>query len=491
MTHGGDSHGAMDISVVVPVYRNADSLRELHGRLRRVMESKGFRYEMIFVDDGCPDGSPAVLEEMASADPGVAVLSLGRNLGQHRAVLAGLRRARGNAIAVMDADLQDPPEAIPALLEKLGEGFAGVFAGRRGRYESPLRLLTSFLFKGLLHLLCGVPRDAGMYVVMSREMAARLLSIDARRPFVIAMIGCAGLPVASIPVERSVRRSGTSAYSSWKRFKTGCLAVRWVLSRKRDDLRNRGKRMGRRMDRDALAEHNRRQRLYYEGQARANMVPRVSRYLERHVDEMLRFADIGPGDRVLEVGCGMGRYTHILARRGTRVEGLDLNGALLDRLREFHGGRYEILLHCADIADPPKKLEGRFDAVIGFFTLHHLHDMDLCFEAMARLLKPGGRLAFLEPNPYNLLYYVQILLTPRMTWEGDGGIVRMRRKTIFDTMRRASLSRVRMERFGFLPPFLADRRWGAAMEARLERVPVWRAVLPFQLFGGERFDDVQ
>ncbi len=99
---------------------------------------------------------------------------------------------------------------------------------------------------------------------------------------------------------------------------------------------------------------------------------------------------------------------------------------------------------------------------------------------------PGGRVVFLEPNPYNLLYYVQILFTPGMTWEGDGGIVRMRRRLIFRAMERAGFTRCAMTRFGFFPPFLTNRPWGARLEAWLERVPVWRPALPFQLFRGER-----
>lgn len=221
-----------EISIVVPVYRNAETLDELYRRLRHVLEDRRLSYEILFVDDACPGGSLAVLEELARRDPQVAVLALERNVGQHRAVLAGLAHARGKWVAVMDGDLQDPPEAIPALLARGQAGFAAVFAGRRGRYESPFRLLTSRLFKGLLYLLCGVPADAGLFVVMNRQMVERLLAFGARQPFVVAMIGCSGLPLTSIPVARAQRPSGSSTYSFWGRSKTGFLAIAWVLSRK-------------------------------------------------------------------------------------------------------------------------------------------------------------------------------------------------------------------------------------------------------------------
>ena len=235
-----------------------------------------------------------------------------------------------------------------------------------------------------------------------------------------------------------------------------------------------------------LHRHNLIQRHYYENSEKPHMVPRETRYLRRHVDKLLRFAGIFPGERVLEVGCGMGRYSLLLAQKGLLVEGLDLSPVLLEQLRLFDGGRYNIPLHCADIVDHSPDLDGQFDAVVGFFVLHHLHNLPLCFEAITRLLKPGGRVVFLEPNPYNLLYYVQILVTPGMTWQGDKGITRMRPVPIFGAMQSAGLDRLDMIRFGFLPPFWVNRSWGARLESILERVSIWRTFLPFQLFRGER-----
>lgn len=237
--------------------------------------------------------------------------------------------------------------------------------------------------------------------------------------------------------------------------------------------------------RQELHRHNLIQRHYYEHSEKPHMVPQETRYLRRHADELLLFAGILPGQRVLEVGCGMGRYTLLLAQKGILVEGLDLSPVLLEQMRLFNGGRYNVPLHCADIADHPPELDGLFDAVAGFFVLHHLHNLPLCFKALIRLLKPGGRVVFLEPNPYNLLYYAQILVTPGMTWQGDRGITRMRPATVFRAMQNAGLGRLEMTRFGFFPPFLVNRPWGARLESILERVAVWHSILPFQLFRGE------
>lgn len=232
--------------------------------------------------------------------------------------------------------------------------------------------------------------------------------------------------------------------------------------------------------------HNRAQVEYFEHAGKESMKPVASRYVERQIDELARFAELGEGERVLDVGCGMGRYTLPLAERGLKVEALDLSQALLDQLSAFNGGRYEIPLHCMDVLSAPATLEDRFDAVVGFFTLHHLHDLRASFVAMSRLVRPGGRIVFLEPNPLNVLYYLQIVFAPGMTWAGDKGILNMRRKTIFEAMRSAGLWDLATARFGFFPPFLANNRSGATLERVLERFPPWRPLLPFQLFRGDR-----
>ncbi len=231
--------------------------------------------------------------------------------------------------------------------------------------------------------------------------------------------------------------------------------------------------------------HNRAQIEYFERAGKWAMQPTVSRYVERQVDELVRFADLTEGERVLDVGCGMGRYTFPLAERGLRVEGLDLSQTLLDRLDAYNAGRYDIMLHRADIIDLPGALDGHFDAVVGFFTLHHLHDLGASFAAMTRLVKPGGRIAFLEPNPLNVLYYIQMVVAPGMSWQGDKGILNMRPQTVFAAMADAGLSSLALNRFGLFPPFAANRARGARIERLLERVPLWRSLLAFQLFRGD------
>lgn len=221
------------VSVVVPVYCNAGTLADLHRRLAQTLATLG-EWEVIFVDDASPDSSRQVLLQLARSDPHVAVLATDCNGGQHRAVMLGLRYARAGWVVTMDADLQDPPEAIPSLLAALSlSGAAAVFAGRRGRYEAPGRLFTSRIFKTLLHWLTGLPADAGMFVAMDRAVVDRLLAMHVSDPFVVAMIGCAGLPTRSIPVERAPRALGASAYSTPMRLSTGGRALLLAVRLKR------------------------------------------------------------------------------------------------------------------------------------------------------------------------------------------------------------------------------------------------------------------
>lgn len=240
------------------------------------------------------------------------------------------------------------------------------------------------------------------------------------------------------------------------------------------------------VDPERVGEHNRSQRQYFERAAHRTLRPTGSPYLRRHVDVMMDFAGIGPGDRVLEVGCGLGRYTMLLAERGVAVEGLDLSPQLLAQLQDHNAGRFTIPVHAHDIVDCPPEMYGTFDAVVGFFVLHHVHGLDACLATLARLVRPGGQVAFLEPNPANPLYYVQIGLTPEMSWKGERGMLKMRTRDMYPAMTRAGLDDLRFRRFGLFPPFVTNRRLGARVETALERVPLGSPPRPFHLFGGRR-----
>lgn len=238
-------------------------------------------------------------------------------------------------------------------------------------------------------------------------------------------------------------------------------------------------------NRAGLEAHNRAQIEYFERAGKHAMQPAATPYVQRQVDRLSTFAGLSPGERVLDVGCGMGRYTFALADRGVEVEGVDLSESLLERFRAYDAGRYGISLHLGDVLEMPEALKGSFDAVVGFFTLHHLHDLARSFAAMRALARPGGRIVFLEPNPSNALYYIQMVVVPGMSWSGDKGILNMRPRTTSRAMRDAGLENISLQRFGFFPPFIANRRWGGRAEAKLEQMKIFEPFLPFQLFRGD------
>ena len=211
------------------------------------------------------------------------------------------------------------------------------------------------------------------------------------------------------------------------------------------------------------------------------MRPTGSPYVQRQLDQLSAVAGLEPEQTILEIGCGQGRYTLPLVDRGFRVTGLDLSPVLLERLRTAAGPR-EIDLIAADIAYPPPELERRFDRVLGLFALHHMHDLDLVFRGVARTLKPGGLVALLEPVPQNPLYYLQIAFTPRMTWRGERGLLKMRSRGVHAALRRQGFVDCRTESFGLFPPAIVNHRLGLRLEDALQHSRFARAAHAFQIF---------
>lgn len=212
--------------MVAPVYRNRGTLAELVERLHTTLDEDGISHQIVLVDDACPEGSGELLDRLAAGDDRLEVIHHPRNLGQHRAVLTGLSAARAEWVVVMDADLQDRPETLPELLQTARGSGEIVFAGRRGRYESWGRLATSFVYRLLLPLVARVPRDAGMFFAAPRGAVAELLAMEVSSPFVVTMLGSTGRRSRSVPVERSRRPNGESAYSGALRLRSALSAFR-------------------------------------------------------------------------------------------------------------------------------------------------------------------------------------------------------------------------------------------------------------------------
>ncbi|HET9018187.1 MAG TPA: glycosyltransferase family 2 protein [Acetobacteraceae bacterium] len=206
-------------SVIVPVYNEADGLAAFHARLSRVMNALGESWEVVYVNDGSRDASLAVLETLRADDPVCAVVNLSRNFGKEIAMTAGLNYARGSAVVIIDADLQDPPEVIPDLVAAWRAGWDMVYAQRRMRAgETWLKRATADAFYRLMARIGGVPvpRDTGDFRLMSRRVVDALLQLREHHRFMKGLFAWVGFPSVAVPYDRAPRLAGRTSFNYWK-----------------------------------------------------------------------------------------------------------------------------------------------------------------------------------------------------------------------------------------------------------------------------------
>jgi polyisoprenyl-phosphate glycosyltransferase len=206
---------AVHYSIVIPVYNEAEVLPTLYDRLTRVMNGLGEPYEIIFVNDGSADESPLLLQDLQAKDECVKFLSLSRNFGHQIAITAGLDHSGGQAVVVMDADLQDPPEVIPRLIEQWRKGYDIVFAVRQKRRgEGLLKRATAALFYRILQHLTAteIPLDAGDFRLMSRRAVEALNDIRERNRFIRGLAGWVGFRQTSVSFVRDIRHAGRTKF---------------------------------------------------------------------------------------------------------------------------------------------------------------------------------------------------------------------------------------------------------------------------------------
>jgi glycosyltransferase involved in cell wall biosynthesis len=204
-----------ELTVVVPVYNEAAVLPELHRRLTAALGGCVAGHEILYVDDGSRDASPAILLAAAGADPRVRVIRFSRNFGHQAAVTAGIEHARGRAIVVIDADLQDPPEVIPELLAEWRAGFDVVSAVRAVREgESRVRLALIKLFYRLLRLISVTDQtpDVGDFRLLDRRVADALNRLPERNRYVRGLIRWLGFRHAEVQYRRAARFAGETKY---------------------------------------------------------------------------------------------------------------------------------------------------------------------------------------------------------------------------------------------------------------------------------------
>jgi glycosyltransferase involved in cell wall biosynthesis len=204
------------VSVVIPVCNEQANLPELRARLTAALGDHEF--ECIVVDDGSTDATAAMVRDMAREDPRFKLVSLSRNFGHQAAIFAGLTFARGACVAVMDGDLQDPPELIPEMMRVWRKGAEVVYGLRTARNEGWFTRATAAVFYRIQKSLtkASMPLDAGDFAVIDRRVVDVIVAIAERHPYVRGLRSWVGFRQVAFPYERDRRRTGAGKYTVWK-----------------------------------------------------------------------------------------------------------------------------------------------------------------------------------------------------------------------------------------------------------------------------------
>ncbi len=224
-------------SLIVPVYNEEKTLPELYWRIKGVIEQLDGQTELILVNDGSRDRSLQLMRDLHQKDPRICYLSLARNFGHQIAVTAGLNFARGQLIVILDADLQDPPELIPDMIEKWRQGYQVVYAKRKQRRkEGWFKRFTAYFFYRLLRRLADVniPTDTGDFCLMDRQVVDALNSMPERNRYIRGLRSWVGFQQTAIRFERDPRFAGEVKYTFSKSL---ALAVNGLVSFSKVPLR--------------------------------------------------------------------------------------------------------------------------------------------------------------------------------------------------------------------------------------------------------------
>lgn len=215
-------------SIVAPIFNEIDSLPELHRRVGAIMEQMGEPWELILVDDGSSDGSTEAILDLARRDAHVQPVIFARNFGHQIAVTAGLDYSRGQAIVIIDADLQDPPELIPELAGRWRQGYEVVYAVRAEREgESWFKRATASLFYRLVYRITDVkiPLDTGDFRLLDRQVVDTVGQMRERHRFLRGMAAWVGFRQIGVPYKRSARHAGMTKYPFRKMLRLAINAV--------------------------------------------------------------------------------------------------------------------------------------------------------------------------------------------------------------------------------------------------------------------------
>jgi glycosyltransferase involved in cell wall biosynthesis len=198
------------ISVVIPIYNEEENLPELLARTSVALESTGHQWEIVLVDDGSADASAQIIRQAHAKDPRIKLIALSRNFGHQPAITAGIHHARGDAVILLDGDLQDPPELIPDLVKQWSQGYPVVLAKRRTRAEHGARRAGFRLFYPLLRRISDLPDapDAGIFGLMDRTVVEQFNKLPERNRFIPGLRLWLGFKQATVEYDRQERARG-------------------------------------------------------------------------------------------------------------------------------------------------------------------------------------------------------------------------------------------------------------------------------------------
>ena len=207
------------LSIIIPAYNEEEVLEEFYRRIVGVVSKIGLPYELIFVNDGSKDRTLQLLTSLGQQNEHLVIIDLSRNFGKEIAVSAGIDFCRGDAVVIIDADLQDPPELIPELIEQWRLGYDNVYARRISREgESKLKKLTAFLFyrsiRGMTHI--DIPADTGDFRLLSRRAIDALKQLPERNRFMKGLYAWIGFSAIAVDYHRDSRYAGKTKWNYWK-----------------------------------------------------------------------------------------------------------------------------------------------------------------------------------------------------------------------------------------------------------------------------------
>jgi glycosyltransferase involved in cell wall biosynthesis len=207
-----------ELSVVIPVYRSADCLPELAERIARACQSMSKTYELILVDDASPDDTARVIEQLGAKDPAIVGLFLRKNFGQDNAIMAGLNTARGDAVVIMDDDLQHDPADMPALVAKLAEGHDVVYAKYAKTHQAYWKNVGSWFNGRVAEIVLDKPPDIYLspYKIITLDVATEIIRYRGPYPYVDGLLFRTTSRMAQINVQHHPRFKGKGSYTLWR-----------------------------------------------------------------------------------------------------------------------------------------------------------------------------------------------------------------------------------------------------------------------------------